>query len=51
MGLTERIKIMLQAEGDTPEYDEAGIVDPRAVEANIRKKVLQDILKKDEVKE
>jgi hypothetical protein len=35
---------MLLAEGDTPEYDAAGIVDPRAVEANITKRTLCEVL-------
>lgn len=44
--IEERIRTMLQAEGDTPERDGAGIIDPRAVEANIRKRTLGEVLER-----
>lgn len=43
--IEERIRTMLQAEGDTPERDGAGIIDPRAVDCNIRRKAITDCLK------
>lgn len=42
--IVERIKIMLQAEGDTPERDSAKIVDYRAARTTIRKEVLVEVL-------
>lgn len=42
--ISDRIKTMLQAEGDTPERDAAGIIDPRAVRTTIRKEVFVEVL-------
>ena len=42
--IVRRIEQMLQAEGDSPERDAAGIIDPRAVDCNIKKKALEDVL-------